>query len=228
LFTVHRIRIAKAVAIERMRNRIATDLHDDVGASLCHAALLSDLLDRDISIQNSAARERLSQISGVCREALDSMRHIVWAIDPKKDNARDMVRRMRAFAEEMLEPSHIELTFVEDTALDLVLASEVRHHVFLVFKEAVHNVVRHSGATSAHIEISIDEHHLSLRISDNGRGVVPDTNGGGHGLASMRQRAAALGGSISMDSDAQAGGTSLTLSVPLRTSGATRAAAVSV
>jgi ligand-binding sensor domain-containing protein/signal transduction histidine kinase len=214
-FVVHRMRIAKAVAVERMRNRIATDLHDDVGASLCHAALLSDLLQCDETIRNPTARERLMQISTACRKAVDSMGDVIWAIDPEKDTLNDLIQRMRNFAEEVLTCRNIDLRFSDGMRPEIKLPSGVRHQLFLVFKEAMHNVVRHSGATAVEVDLCTEGRRLMLRISDNGRGLPPDSDHNGYGLRSMRERVTTLGGRMRLDKGAEGNGVTLRFAIPL-------------
>jgi signal transduction histidine kinase len=208
------MRIAKALALERIRRRIAQDLHDDVGASLSQAALLSDLVRREKLVQNTTARDRLEQVSAICRQALDSMSDIVWAIDPEKDAASNLIQRMRTFGEEMLGSRELQFRFSDRGASDLVLDPQVRHEMFLVFKEAIHNVVRHSGANLVEVELSATLHRLTLRIADDGRGLSSDLNLNGHGFRSMRQRVLACGGSMQVQTPAK-GGTCLEFTIPL-------------
>jgi ligand-binding sensor domain-containing protein/two-component sensor histidine kinase len=212
VFGWHRMRVAKAVAIERIRHRIATDLHDDVGASLCHAALLSDLVHRDSAAEDETVRKRLEQISNVCRDAVDSMSDIVWVIDPQKDKVGDLAQRMRSFAEDVLTSRGIELSFSDRVSPNVALPPEIRHQIFLVFKEAIHNVVRHSGASVVRVELCAEKHMLALRISDNGRGMPPECRSDGHGFRSMQERARAAGGTIRVD---KREGLTLEFTIPL-------------
>src|SRR6185369_15762474 len=134
---------AQLLAVERIRTRIATDLHDHVGASLSQIAVLSDVLRRRTS--SSAAGhleprhfEPLERIASISREMVDSMSDIVWAISPQRDRLIDLTRRMRQFAEEMLIVMGIEVFFDapghgDEIKLDL----ETRRQVFLIFKETV-------------------------------------------------------------------------------------------
>ena len=217
LFLFHRMRLAKAVALERIRRRIAQDLHDDVGASLCQAALLSDLVRREKFVPNTTAGERLEQISAICRQVLDSMGDIVWAIDPEKDPASDLIQRMRTFGEEMLVSRDVDFRFSAAGASDQLLDPHVRHEVFLVFKEAIHNVVRHSGANLVEAELGVTGSGMTLRIADDGRGFYSDPGANGHGLRSMRQRVLALGGSMQVQAR-EGGGTCLEFAIPMRRS----------
>jgi ligand-binding sensor domain-containing protein/signal transduction histidine kinase len=214
LFLFHRMRIARALAIERIRRRIAQDLHDDLGASLSQTALLSDLLQREKAVQNITACERLDQISSICRGALESMSDIVWAINPEKDKTSNLVQRMRRFGEEVLVTREVQFNLHDDSALDIVLDPRIRHEMFLVFKEAIHNVVRHSGANSVHVQLSANAPSLVLQIEDDGCGLSSDSNVHGHGLGSMRERVLALGGTMRVETGAK-GGTSLEFTIPI-------------
>jgi signal transduction histidine kinase len=126
-----------------------------------------------------------------------------------------MMERMRSFGEETLEPQGLELTFSGDSASDIVLHPNVRHQMFLIFKEAIHNVVQHSSATGVRVELSTKAHRLTLRIADNGRGLPPGQGNYGHGLRNMRERITSLGGTMRVDTGSNERGTMLEFTVPL-------------
>jgi signal transduction histidine kinase len=139
----------------------------------------------------------------------------VWAVDPGRGGFRDLARRMRRFAEEAFVPCGVDMRFTAPEAGDLRLGDELRRHVYLVFKEAVNNAVRHSGCSRAEVSLEVDRHHLVLKVADDGRGFDPSDEVDGNGLANMRKRAAAIGAAL----DVQTGegrGTTVRLSVPLR------------
>ncbi len=211
----HRSRLRRVLEIERIRGRITTDLHDDIGSSLSQIAILSEVARRDAGGNGGRAKETLTDIAGLSRDLVDSMADIVWAVDPKKDHLRDLTLRMRRFAGDLLEARDVDVTFrgpSEDQ--DRELGSEFRRQVFLVFKESVHNAARHSGCKSAEIDLAVDRHDLVLSITDDGAGFDPRVGAEGHGLASMQARAEALGGRLDVSSGAA--GTRLVLRVPLR------------
>jgi hypothetical protein len=154
LYGAHRYNLNRLLELERVRTRIATDLHDDIGASLSQIAILSEVL-----IQRSGGDQGLSgQLSGMARsarEVLASMSDIVWAINPRHDHLRDLQQRMRRFASDMFAARNIEFVFRAPAAdQDLKLSADMRREIFLVFKEAVNNAVRHSDCTHAEIDFS--------------------------------------------------------------------------
>jgi ligand-binding sensor domain-containing protein/signal transduction histidine kinase len=214
LYGLYRFRLNRMLELERIRMRIATDLHDDIGSSLSQIAILSEVARRP-GEAGTDALDPLGGIARISRELVDSMSDIVWAVNPKRDNLLDLTRRMRQFAGEMLVPGGIEFTFDgEGAASHVALGADVRREVFLIFKECVNNAARHSDATQVDISFAMSGGWLRLTIHDNGRGFDPLPLSNGHGLASMKNRAAALRGTLEIQS-AAGGGTTAKLAVPL-------------
>src|SRR5262249_44600008 len=204
----------RLVELEQVRKRIATDLHDDIGSSLTRISLLSEVAQRQSHDREGNAS--LSTIAGLSRELVDSMSDIVWAINPERDHLGDLTQRMRRFAGDVFSARGIDFTFrFQATDGDFRLHANLRREVFLVFKEAVNNAVRHSGCTAAEIDFSVgDNQRLSLKLSDNGRGFDLASHSNGHGLSSMRARTEALGGRLDIESG-NGRGTILVFSIPL-------------
>ena len=141
---LYRYRVAQLVAIERVRTRIATDLHDDIGASLSQIAILSELARGEADTRPETANT-LDRIATTSRELVESMGDIVWAINPKRDRVGDLLQRMRHFASDTFTGRNIDFTFrAPDAGRDLALAADVRREVLLIFKEAVNNIARHA------------------------------------------------------------------------------------
>ena len=225
-YTAYRYRVAQLLALERMRTRIATDLHDEVGSSLSQIAILSEVARLRLTSDGetpkdtatiSGAMEPMEKVAVTSREAVDAMSDIVWAINPQRDQLSDLSQRMRLFASDTLTARDISLRF-HAPEQDLSLDAEVRRQVFLLFKEAINNIVRHADCTEVEIDFVLTDHHLSLRVWDNGHGFV-ETNpqpgqNGGNGLLSMRRRAMGLGGKLEIISG-NGDGTTVKLEAPL-------------
>ncbi|HEU4833200.1 MAG TPA: two-component regulator propeller domain-containing protein, partial [Pyrinomonadaceae bacterium] len=218
---IYRYHTRRLIELERVRTRIATDLHDDIGASLSKIAILSDVAGQELStMRDSPVAAPLTQIADTSRDCVDAMSDIVWAVNPQRDHLSDLTQRMRRFAEDLLDAKNIELTIrssLDDK--DVALGADLRREVYLIFKECINNVVKHSSCTEAGVVFSVNGPWLTVSITDNGKGFEPDSNGdspgmGGHGLASMQRRARALGGSLQIDSGVSRG-TSVTLKVPI-------------
>jgi signal transduction histidine kinase len=199
--------------MERVRTRIAADLHDDIGSSLSQIAIISEVLHKQIQPQEQSVDRNLSLMARVSREAVDSMSDIVWAINPQRDHMHDLVRRMRRFASETFPARDIDFSFqVPGVEQDIKLDADVRRQVFLIFKEGVNNIVRHSRGARAEIEMRVEGPWLVLKIADDGQGIGDARFGEGNGLASMRRRAESLGGALDVTSGA-GGGTTIALKV---------------
>ena len=225
-YTLYRYRVAQLIALERVRMRIATDLHDDIGASLSRMAILSEVVKQQTGSLNLQTHQTLSEIADSARGLVDSMSDIVWAIDPRRDDLKNLVLRVRQFAADVLEPQGIAWEFTAPPDLERIkLSPEQRRHLYLIFKEALNNIARHARCASAALSISIAHHRLLIVILDDGCGLndkpsdKPSTNGrggrGGNGLQNMKARALELGGALEIDS-ALGQGMRLTLTIPLR------------
>jgi ligand-binding sensor domain-containing protein/signal transduction histidine kinase len=214
VYSLYRYRVARLLELERVRTRIATDLHDDIGSSLSQVSVLSEVIRRRIG-DKPAVAEPLSMIANLSRDLIDSMNDIVWAINPKRDRLSDLTQRMRRFASDAFTVRDIEFSFsAPDPEHDTRLGADMRREIFLIFKESVNNVVRHSGCNEARIDFSIQHGALELRVYDDGRGFYPEIASDGNGLASMRQRALRIGGALDISSQGEQG-TTVSLKAPL-------------
>ena len=216
LYGAHRFRVAHLLAVERVRARIASDLHDDIGANLSQIAIVSEVARRQPAARDSAVGDSLEQIASLSRSSVDSMGDIVWATNPGRDSLRDLSQRMRQHATELLGARGINFTFQAPSEdVDTALDADVRRDVFLVFKEAVNNLARHSGCASAQIELARQNGHLLVRVADDGKGLTEADRSDGHGMISMARRARSLGGELEISAGV-GGGTVLTLRAPLK------------
>jgi signal transduction histidine kinase/ligand-binding sensor domain-containing protein len=227
IYAIYRYRLRKLLELEKVRTRIATDLHDDIGASLSKIAILSEVVHQRVAPVAAGAEinEPLEEIAGTSRELVDSMSDIVWAINPERDHLSDLIQRMRNLAGELTEYADIglrvKLSGVEDDAR-LPLGADLRREVYLIFKETINNLVKHSAADTAEISFAVERDQLVITVTDDGKGFVTPANGGanggargGNGLPNMRRRAAHLGGSYEIRT-APGKGTSAVLRVPLQ------------
>lgn len=196
-YAAHRARLAQAVRTERLRSRIATDLHDDIGSSLSQIAILAEVARRRAGETLPTVSEPLTSIATTSRDLVDAMSDIVWAVNPRTDSLSDLTRRMHRFAAETLGGADIQLTFTAPPRdEDMKLGADLRRELYLILKESVNNIARHSGATAATVELKMTRSELRLTIADNGNGFDPARPVDGNGIASMRKRAAAFGGAL--------------------------------
>jgi signal transduction histidine kinase/ligand-binding sensor domain-containing protein len=219
VYLLYRYRLSRLLELERVRTHIATDLHDDIGASLSQIAVLSEVARRQVG-GSAPASQPLSTIATTSRELVDSMSDIVWAINPHRDNLTDLAQRMRRFASDLFTANEIDFHFnARDIERTVKLDADTRRQVFLIFKESIHNIVRHSECSRVEVDLHMDKHMLTLTLSDNGKGFDTGRAYHGHGLTSMTQRAKSLGAVL--EATSQPGrGTIVSLTVPLGRHGA--------
>jgi len=212
---LHRYRLRRALDVERVRTRIATDLHDDIGATLSQIAILSEVARTQSDPQAAEVTAPLLKIARLSGEAVDAMSDIVWALNPHRDRQIHLVQRLRRLASDLLRARNIRFHFLHPEADDRVrLGAEVRREVVLIFKEVLNNIVRHANCSEVDIHLSVDGGCVRLAVSDNGTGFDErNTDGQGNGLRNMRHRAEHLGGSLNIDS-APGRGTRIDLRVP--------------
>jgi ligand-binding sensor domain-containing protein/signal transduction histidine kinase len=221
-YGIHRHRLRQALALERVRTRIASDLHDDIGSTVSRMAILSEVAKRQVEGTHAEASRVLEEIGTSARGLLDTTGDIVWAIDPRRDDGASLVARVRAFGAGLFEARGIAWDFqASPEAQALRLDPEQRRQLLLIFKEALHNISRHAQCASACVSIATRDGVLQAEIRDDGRGFSEEQapTGSGHGLGSMRARARHLGGALRVHSRPGAG-TCLTLQVPLHRRGA--------
>jgi signal transduction histidine kinase/ligand-binding sensor domain-containing protein len=230
IYLLYRYRLQKLLELEKVRTRIATDLHDDIGASLSKIAILSEVVHQRIAPvapADAEINEPLEEIAGTSRELVDSMSDIVWAINPERDHLSDLIQRMRNLAGELTEFADIglrvHLSGIEADA-NLPLGADLRREIYLIFKETINNLVRHSASEMAEVSFAVENDNLVITVKDDGQGFSTVTNGngangatrGGNGLPNMKRRAANLGGSYEIASEVGRGTTAV-LRVPLQT-----------
>jgi signal transduction histidine kinase len=209
-----RSRLARQLAVERVRTRIATDLHDDVGTTVSRMAILSEVVRRQVEGSHAEAARLLDQISASAREVVDATSDIVWSVNPRRDDVASLVTRVRELGAGLFEARGIGWEFSASPEVEAVrLDPEQRRQLLLVFKEALHNAARHAGAARVRVGMAVAAGRLLAEVEDDGKGIAGD-RGQGHGLDSMRARAARLGGELAVDST-PGRGTRLRVSIPL-------------
>jgi signal transduction histidine kinase/ligand-binding sensor domain-containing protein len=202
-------------ALHQERARIAKDIHDDLGANLTQISLLGELAQQDRGTPEKAG-EHIGKISSTARELIKSLDEIVWAVNPGNDTLAHLVDYSGQFALDYLRVAGIRcrLDFPEQTPAR-ELSTDIRHNLFLIVKEALHNIVKHSHATEVWLRVHAMDGQLHIAIEDNGQGFngAPH-HSGADGLRNMRQRATEIGGECKIESRPGAG-TKVVVDMPL-------------
>ena len=216
IYGFYRFRLNKLLEIERTRTRIATDLHDDIGANLSKISLLSEIVNLQLAskVRSAESNRLLDSIAEISRESVNSMSDIVWAINPNRDSLLEMTRRMRGYAEEIFVEKGIRVKFAApDDGEHIKLSMDTRRELYLIFKEAVNNAAKHADCTWLEIDFFRTGGAIFLQISDNGQGFDVSNKRDGNGLANMQTRAEASGGKFEIES-AEGSGTKVKIRFP--------------
>lgn len=214
VYYVYRLRINKLMAIQKIRAKVARDLHDDVGATLTTIGILSEMAKLRTN-GNAEARELIEKIGDNSSRMMESMDDIVWSINPRNDSMQRIAARMREYAVTLLEAKQIEYRFhVQPDIMQLSLDMETRRDLFLVFKESVNNLVKYSQCDVADIHIYKENGMLKMKVEDNGVGFDMLRGRKGNGHINIRKRASRMKGSVDIHS-ADKKGTKVLLEIPI-------------
>ncbi|MEO6550628.1 MAG: two-component regulator propeller domain-containing protein [Ferruginibacter sp.] len=215
IYGLHDLRVKRLMEVEKLRNRVARDLHDDMGSTLSTINILSAMAKSKMSSDAVRTSEYLTKITDNSQRMMDAMDDIVWSIKPSNDSMQKIIARMREFATNALEPKEIELEFnADELVYDVKLNMEARRDFFLVFKEAVNNAAKYSKATKVDVTVSIYNKTLVLEVKDDGVGFDVAMADNGNGLGNMQKRADAMNGKVIIHSKAGAG-TKVMVTIPL-------------
>lgn len=208
LYALFRIRLKRLLEIEKLRLKIASDLHDEVGATLTSLSIQSQLLPFDK--EESKQTTRLKVIDGLCRKVISTMSDIVWSIDSRNDPINNLANRMKNLSFNLLNDEHTNVLFdVDIEEYNKKLPLDIRQNLYLIFKEALNNAVKYSDASEIKISLTA-KNNIVLIISDNGKGLPEDYKTKGNGVRNMEMRAKQMNGKLEIKSGK---GVSITLSL---------------
>ena len=197
IYFIHKERVNRLLAVEKLRHRVARDLHDDMGSTLSTINILSAMAKSKMTTDAVKTAGYLGKISDNSQRMMEAMDDIVWSIKPSNDSMQRITARMREFATSVLEAKDIALHFVvADEVADVKLNMEARRDFFLIFKEALNNAAKYSKAKDVWVAVTIEGRQLSFLIKDNGVGFDVSKADGGNGLGNMQKRADAVNGKI--------------------------------
>ncbi|MCW5899700.1 MAG: hypothetical protein KIT10_10555 [Flavobacteriales bacterium] len=215
VYGLFRYRLARVRAMVRMRDRIALDLHDEVGSTLSSVALFSTVVNRRAADRSPEEGAMLRRIAENSAQAMESMNDIVWSVNSRYDDLGDVLDRMQQYAGPLAEAQDWDLHItMSDELRSMKLGMNERKNLYLVFKEAVNNAAKYARCDRMNISVARKGDLIELSVADNGVGLEVGSNGGsglgGNGLRSMEQRAADIRGILEVLS-APGQGTTITL-----------------
>ena len=188
----------KELEKQKIRNRIAQDLHDEIGSNLSSISLMSELIQKNGKI-NPEVLQKINRIMIVAKGSTQAMRDIVWLTNPSSDNIKDLVTKMNEVANDMLDELNWTLNFPEVLS-ESYLSPEIKRNVFFIYKECLNNIVKHSDAKRINMKIKITGGNIFLGISDDGKGFQKEFISNGNGLRNMSSRAAEFSGKLRISS----------------------------
>ncbi|HUI65483.1 MAG TPA: two-component regulator propeller domain-containing protein [Bacteroidota bacterium] len=200
-FALHRLRVQRIMEMERVRRRIAADLHDDIGSTLSSISIFSRLAAHELERNPRGAASLLERIGTSSQAIMESLDDIVWMIRPGNDALSVIMTRIREYATPLCEARNIQFDLsMGDELGDLKMSLEDRRQFYLIAKEAITNIVKHSNCSRAEVALAVNKKELVLSIRDNGQGFNGIGRSNGNGLLNMQDRAAAMGGHLSVES----------------------------
>jgi signal transduction histidine kinase len=214
LYFAYRYRLTQALRIERIRTRLASDLHDDIGAGLAEIAILSEVAK---GARNGDPTDAPLRIGDRARQLRDAMSDIVWSVDPRHGSLAGLIARLRQTVYDMADASSVTVEFSAPAERDVsrvALPPDRARHVLLIAKEALTNIAKHARARTILVRIAVERGALTLEIIDDGIGFDPDFPSAGMGLRNLRRRAAESLGRLRIES-ARDHGTRVLLTLPL-------------
>jgi signal transduction histidine kinase/streptogramin lyase len=214
IYVAHWYRLRQLLQVERIRTRLASDLHDDIGSGLAEIAITSEVAVAD----PNSARDIASRIGDRARNLREGMSDIVWSVDPRERSLADVISRIRQSVYGMLESNGRRVEFEapeNELAAAIALAPDRARHLLLICREMLTNIARHAGASEASFRIRLDSDALMIDVRDNGRGFNTEAAYTGMGLRNLQRRASEAGGDLVIDSS-PGSGTRIRVRLPLR------------
>jgi len=199
-YTFYRYRLAQAVKLQSIRNRIAGDLHDEVGSNLSNIYIFSNVAQQKAKA-NGETGPLLQKITDYTQQSMEAMNDIVWMINTRNDRFENIMVRMRTLAAEFSEASDCKLHLDFDEKLnDVKLNMEERKNFYLIYKEAINNMAKYAGCKSLWVEMRLHQNTVTLKIIDNGKGFDVANANNGNGIFNMKKRAEMLKGALTVNS----------------------------
>lgn len=204
-YSIYRYRINQLLRLQKVRNAIATDLHDDIGSTLTNISILSELSKKNLGQPQQAKiyLERINEEVSSSGQALDD---IIWNVNSKNDTMEEMLIRMRRFAAELFEDTPTSYYLELDPAsAGKRLSMEQRRDIYLVFKEALNNIFKHAEAKNVWVQLSVVDRSIKLMIRDDGKGFNPRDPTHRNGLNNIQKRVEKWNGRMKISSASKKG-----------------------
>ncbi len=218
-YLVYQYKIKQALKIEKLRSKISTDLHDEIGTSLSSIAIFAELIKRERKSNDRKYEDKLERIENTSRELVDKMSDIVWMVNPGNDKLNDALLKLKDYALNILESKGIDVVFdIDKIHTNFILPMEVRKSLLLIYKELVTNAAKYSKASLVNIKLKLKNDHsqkIILIVEDNGIGFDLTKTKNGNGIKNIRRRTEDVGGVCKITSE-QGSGTRAVIEIPIQ------------
>ncbi len=195
VYLIYQYQLRHALRLEKLRSKISTDLHDDIGSTLSSISILSDMVIKENDASQS--KHMISEIKEISLSLMEKMDDIVWSINPANDTLENLLLRIKRFASKVFEAKNINYEIlIDESVKDVKLSMEYTQHIYLILKEAINNLIKYSQCTQASIKVKHQNKILSLYLSDNGVGFDKNSIQYGNGLLSMQHRSQLMGSAL--------------------------------
>ncbi|MFN2440141.1 MAG: triple tyrosine motif-containing protein, partial [Chitinophagaceae bacterium] len=199
VYFIYRYRLNQRVKLEKLRSKISSDLHDDIGSTLSSISILSE-----VAINENDKKQSIEMVKEIKESSIllmEKMDDIIWSVNPKNDSLENLMIRIKRFASHLFEAKDIDYSIdIDNSIRDVSLSMEYRQHIYLIMKEAINNLVKYSKCSNASIQIKKEEATLKIEITDNGEGFTNTKMNTGNGLLNMKERADLINAELKIES----------------------------
>lgn len=197
----NQLKLRQKLRMERFRNKVAADLHDDVGSTLSSIAMYSEVIKQKAVTKLPEALPMLENMSTSSKELMDAMSDIVWTINPKNNSLHSLLTRIKHFSSELCEAKDVFFQYEQSGDIEgLKMDMEAAQNVFLVLKEGVNNALKYSECTELQMSVAQTKNAFSFELKDNGKGFNTKDESLGNGMRTMRERMTEIGGTYGVHS----------------------------
>ncbi|MCP4293317.1 MAG: hypothetical protein GY780_15945 [bacterium] len=200
-------RVKQLLAIERLRSKIAADLHDEIGNGLTEISIMCEIILQKLPADALTLVQAETQKIGLTsRELISNMSDIVWLVNPRRDSLYDLISRLGDSFKERLDAQDVQFKTENLDSLESIrLKMEYRQHLLLIFKEAINNCLKYGKCSMLTLRVNLQGKELTIELIDDGKGFDVQTSTAGNGLQNMKDRARRIGGSMTISSSANTG-----------------------
>jgi len=196
------INVKSQLEIEKLKLKIASDLHDNIGAGLTEISILSEIAERSEEHSSKSVHNNLQKISNTARQLVDSMSDIVWVVNPQRDSLHDLIVKLKDSYNEFFNTIGISFQVKNiEKSDDIKLPMEYKQNLLLLFKEAITNSIKHSGCKRITLEAFFKNDLVQIVLKDDGRGFNVNTVKFGNGIKNMESRAIKIKGKLNWESE---------------------------